>query len=151
AFLERIKDASVHAIFGATVHYNKYLEEGEGCRSLGTVKAKRILSIQYAEKESGKYKYRIEFTDMTDQQFDLPVTDLAFRASCDFLRDRKNLSPAFIQTKAQQFLSSSEVYLRIGLARPFSQMQNRCYLQITGVYSFPDYLKGKNYSDFSVE
>jgi hypothetical protein len=44
------------------------------------------------------------------------------------------------------------VYLRIGLARHWhpdhEQPKNRCYLQITGVYTFPDYLGGRCFADF---
>jgi hypothetical protein len=49
-----------------------------------------------------------------------------------------------------RYLSSSEraVYLRIGLARGWEKYPDRCYLQVTGIYSFPDYLGGKTLCDF---
>ena len=43
-------------------------------------------------------------------------------------------------------LREAEVYLRLGLARAYPK--NQCYLQVTGVYSFPDYLDGRNFADF---
>lgn len=44
--------------------------------------------------------------------------------------------------------TSSQVYLRIGLARGWKKYPDRCFLQITGVYTFPDYLDGKIFADF---
>jgi hypothetical protein len=40
------------------------------------------------------------------------------------------------------------LYLRIGLARGWDEQPDRCYLQITGIYTFPDYLAGKTFDDF---
>jgi len=43
------------------------------------------------------------------------------------------------------------IYLRLGLARPFKKSaadEPRCYLQVTGVHTFPDYLQGKTFADF---
>jgi hypothetical protein len=40
------------------------------------------------------------------------------------------------------------VALRIGLARGWERHPDRCYLQITGVYTDPDYLSGHCYADF---
>ena len=39
-------------------------------------------------------------------------------------------------------------FLRIGLARHWGKFPDRCYLQITGIYSFPDYLDGRTFADF---
>ena len=35
------------------------------------------------------------------------------------------------------------------LARGWQKFPERCYLQITGVYTFPDYLEGKIFTDFA--
>ncbi|MGI6627904.1 MAG: hypothetical protein ACOX4K_06115 [Bacillota bacterium] len=45
--------------------------------------------------------------------------------------------------------SADHVFFRIGLARGWSRYPDRCYLQITGVYTFPDYLDGKCFADFA--
>ena len=44
----------------------------------------------------------------------------------------------------------SRIYLRIGLARPtwIGHYPETCWVQITGVYTFPDYLDGRNWSEF---
>jgi len=63
--------------------------------------------------------------------------DLAWHYYCDSLRGpdvERRLLP-----KADPYLRSSKVYLRIGLARGWKEFPDRCYLQITGIYTFPDY------------
>jgi hypothetical protein len=47
-------------------------------------------------------------------------------------------------------LQSAQVFLRIGLARGWEKFPDRCYLQVTGVYSFPDYLGGRCFADFAL-
>jgi len=38
------------------------------------------------------------------------------------------------------------VYLRLGLGRRFRGWH---YLQVNGIYTFPDYLQGRCYADFA--
>ena len=47
-------------------------------------------------------------------------------------------------------LQKSEIILRIGLARNWQKYPDRCYLQVTGIYSFPDYLSGRIWSDLEL-
>lgn len=47
-------------------------------------------------------------------------------------------------------LQKSEIILRIGLARNWRKYPDRCYLQVTGIYSFPDYLSGRIWSDLEL-
>ena len=137
-FLEKILDKSIGGIFGADICNNQYTNEGEGNRSLGTVKAKEILSARYSLKEDERYNYRIKFSDATGEIYDLPVTDLAFREYCDSQRVQ-GCATDTISAKLQRRLSQSEVFIRVGLTRPFAKMYNRCYLQVSGVHAFPDY------------
>ena len=149
-FLNFIRDDAVRSIFGADIHEQRYINAGEGNRSLGTVKSKDI-SFKYLLKYSGGYDYRIKFTDDTQAMYDLPVTDLAFRAYCNYLRINRNLDPSSIGLKLQEILNGREIFIRLGLARAWSGREDepkKHYLLITGVYSFPDYLEGKNYNDF---
>jgi hypothetical protein len=40
----------------------------------------------------------------------------------------------------------------LGLTRPFQKSdadQKWCYIQVTGIYTFPDYLEGKCFADFN--
>lgn len=75
---------------------------------------------------------------------------LAFRYLLDYWRVREEMSP----TKASQHLTAvlqkAQVFLRIGLSRGWEKFPDRCYLQITGVYSFPDYLGGRCFADLAL-
>jgi hypothetical protein len=41
------------------------------------------------------------------------------------------------------------IYLRIGLSRGWQKYPDRCYLQVNGVFTFPDYLDGKTFLDYA--
>ena len=138
-FMERISDRSVREIFGAAIHEGRYTNQGEGNRSLGVIKAVKVLGVNYSMKEVGKYGYRITFSDMGEEVYNLPVTDCAFRRYCDMLRIREGRSTGDIGSELQQRLNRSEVFLRVGLTRPFAKMHNICYLQVSGIHAFPDY------------
>jgi hypothetical protein len=140
-FLEKILDRSIRSIFEADIYNNQYINEGEGNRSLGTVKAREVLFVRYSLKEGERYNYRIEFSDATGEIYNLPVTDLAFREYCDSQRVQEQATNA-ISTKLQRRLSRSDVFLRVGLTRPFAKMFNRCYIQVSGIHTFPDYREG---------
>jgi hypothetical protein len=136
--LEKILDKSVKSIFGADICNNQYINEGEGNRSLGTAKAKEVLSVRYSLKENDKYGYRIRFSDDTEEIYALPITDLAFREYCDSQRVQGHDTDV-ISVRLQRRLSQSHVFIRVGLTRPFARMYNRCYLQVSGIHAFPDY------------
>lgn len=142
-FLEEVLDGSVKEIFGAVIHENRYINPWEGERSLGTVKVKEVLDVNYSMKEEGKYKYRLKFLDVAGDAYDLPVTDCAFRRYCDHERIQNQKSMGLIGAELQRRFNQSKVYLRVGLARPFPEKYYRCYLQISGLYTFPDY-KGED-------
>ena len=152
-FLQGHLDHGVESIFGAPIQEDRYICKGEGVRSLGTVLAGRVSEVTYGQRhyedEEAKWEYRIRFTDGSGCEFSLAVTDLTFRAACDNLRDSKGWDLSRISEWMTEFLGSArrEVYLRIGLARGWEKYPDRCYLQVTGVYSFPDYLGGKALCD----
>jgi len=76
----------------------------------------------------------------------LSVTDLAWRYYCDRKREQGG-EPGEICSRLTSALKSSMVFLRIGLARGWEKFPDRCYLQITGVHTVPDYLQGKTFAD----
>lgn len=151
-FLTRIVDPSVERIFGAPIHseHGSYIAAGEGERSLGTVQPRRIWEVCFGLGEEGKWEYRIAFTDQAGKRYRLAVTDLAFRYYLDHLRVREKMAPEQVARLMTDALQKAQTFLRIGLARPtWEKYPNRCYLQITGVYSFPDYLDGRCFADFT--
>jgi hypothetical protein len=150
AFLEAIEDSAVHGIFGAPVHHDRgwFVRSGEGQRSLGTVLVASLDEVVYRHRsDPGKWDYRLAFHDASGEQYRLAVTDLAFRLHLDALRNKGASPPSAARTIEDALKSADRVYLRIGLARGWGDYPDRCHLQITGVYSFPDYLDGRCFAD----
>jgi hypothetical protein len=149
-FLDPLLDPAVKNIFGAEIHHEHgfSIQEGQGTRSLGTIKVSRINQVRYEEYESG-WNYRISFADAAGDAYSLGVTDLAFHCYLDFLRSKKQLNSQQIGEMVTNCLQSSVVYLRLGLTRSgWEKYPHRHFLQVNGVYTFPDYLKGSCFADF---
>ena len=155
AFFATIEDESVEAIFGAAVHTAPtggwYVAAGDGLRSLVTVRPAEILDVSYWNKGLDEWTYHLTFVDNAHDEFRLAVTDLSFRAYLDHLRDHCAMTPLSITDTMAAMLRTHEVYLRIGLARHWAKHPERCHLQITGVYTFPDYLDGRCFADFTTD
>lgn len=142
--------ASVAAVFEQPILHDPghYVLDGQGPRSLGTVRPTELNWVIYAEDEAGKWDYRLRFTDGEGQTYRLKVTDLAWRYYCDRRREQGH-EASRIAMDLKAMLNSRSVYLRIGLARRWDKFPDRCYLQITGVHTFPDYLEGKTFADLA--
>lgn len=140
---------SVETIFEVPIldDIGHYVISGQGPRSLGTIKPKKMLKSIYLQESGGKWGYRLGFIDGADQTYWLTITDLAWRYNCDF-NCRKGVNLVDLSDSLTKKLKSSDVYLRIGLSRGWEKFPDRCFLQITGVYAFPDYLNGKIFADF---
>jgi hypothetical protein len=151
-FLAEIVDPNVAAIFGGEVNQDRgwFVPAGAGARSLGTVRAASIESFTYRiHPQTARWEYRLTFTDAAGASYRLQVTDLALRAFLDDLRDQSALPPIVAALRFETALKhAADVYLRIGLTRGWELYPNRCFLQITAVYAFPDYLSGRCYGDF---
>ncbi len=124
-----------------------YVIDGQGPRSLGTIQPRSLGKASYEQRE-GKWDYRLEFTDGSGATYRLKITDLAFRYYCDSQR-KGGRAPDGISAQLTATFNASTVYLRIGLARGWEKYPERCYLQITGIHTFPDYLDGKTFADFA--
>jgi len=153
-FLDKTVAKSVKDIFGTIIHREdggSYVKHGEGQRSLGTIMPHQISYISYREiDQQGKWDYRTTFVDKTGGEYRLAVTDLAFRKYCND-RGRKGENPDKIALDLKGSFNRGKLYLRIGLARGWKKFPDRCYLQILALHSFPDYLRGKNFSDFVLD
>jgi len=152
--LEDISDPAVSEIFGAEIHRQRescYVLKGEGERSLGTVKAKDVRFVNVFEKNNG-FGCRLRFKDENDDYFNLPVTDLSLLYYIGHLHEQEGLAFGTIGSRLQATFSNADTYIRIGLGRGYhtnpNKAQNRCYLLISGVFTFPDYLDGKFFIDF---
>ena len=142
---------SVQAIFGRPIlaDHGWYVWQGGGERSLGTVIPRTIREVFHGQKDDGTWGYRLGFDDMTGTNYRLSITDLAWRYVCDRGRAMGRASGE-ISERAAQLLGNRAVFLRIGLARPnLDHLPDRCFLQITGIHTFPDYLRGRTFADFA--
>ena len=154
AFLNNILDQSVSDIFRAEIHNpaRPYTDIGNGTRSLGTIRPRSVSFVEYKLNDRGRWECHITFIDQRGDMYKIPVTDLSFRYYLDFLRDQERQTTRTIGLRIQQTLDHPTTIFRIGLARGFNpdreQPQNRCYLQIIGVYTFPDFLEGRCFADF---
>ena len=94
----KAEDRDVAAIFGAVIRDEggHFVLAGDGTRSLGTVRVKRLEEVQFSPGTNGRWQYRLGFTDQSGQQYRLPVTDLAFRMYLDYLRDQRAVPPATV-------------------------------------------------------
>ncbi|MFU8795988.1 MAG: dual OB domain-containing protein [Dehalococcoidia bacterium] len=140
ALLVRLLDASVDSIFGADIHGRQYVDEGQGNRSMGTVKASEILAVKQFSTEEGRSDYRMKFSDASGETYDLPITDLVFREYCDS-QIREGYAPGITNRELKRRLSQSCVFVRVGLTRPFARMFNRCYLQVCAIHAYPGYVQ----------
>src|SRR5207302_900027 len=110
----------------------------------------RIWDVIHEPNANGGWEYRLTFTDASEQRYKLSVTDLAFRYFLDREREAGRVSGhGFTESVTGVLKSTSEVYLRVGLARNWSKFPDRCYLQVNGVYSIPDYLGGRCFADLA--
>ena len=148
--LEKTLFKSIAAIFEEPIFADvgHYVMDGRGPRSLGTIRPQRVARVIHEPAPDGKWQYRLRFSDSEGTTYRLTVTDLAWRYYHDRQRESGH-KPGEISSVLTAALKSSEVYLRIGLARGWDKFPDRCFLQITGVYTFPDYLGGRTFADFA--
>ena len=147
--LEKTQSDSVAEIFGAEIHDDRgyYVKTREGDRSLGTVRPAELTHLIYEPRDSGKWDYRIVFKDQAAQTYRLAVTDLTYRHYLDYSRAQLNYPLDELIPRLTQLFNQRTTFLRIGLARHWDEFPDRCHLQITGIYTFPDYLDGRTFAD----
>jgi len=141
--------STVNDIYDGLLHEHRWVEPGANTRSIGTLSQAHDTVIQLREW-SGKLKYRLSFRDSTGFLYDIPISDLAFRELSYTEVKKRNRSPATVSQELTSLITSADrLYLRIGLARKwFIPPRTACWTQVTGIYTFPDYLEGKSFADF---
>ncbi len=148
--LEKTASDTVAEIFGAEIHndFGFYVQAGDGKRSLGTIRPAEITGLNYELKDSGTWDYRIIFKDQAAQTYRLAITDLTYRHCLDYGRVQLNYPLGELISRLTRIFNQRTTFLRIGLARLWKKFPDRCYLQVTGIYTFPDYLSGRTFADF---
>jgi len=152
---EVLKASSFHSvqdIYNGCLQENRWVEPRANTRSLGTVSCVEVISVDLREW-SGERRYRLLFTDRTGGQYNnITISDLAFRQFCDVELDRRSSLLSASRQITDLLKNVDRLYLRLGLARPWAPSDGssnlRCWMQVTGIYTFPDYLGGKSFADF---
>lgn len=139
---------SLSDIFEQPIHddFGFYVMDCQGTRSLGTIHLQKIEKVIYEQGMEGTWDYRLRFTDGEGKHYRLKITDLTWHYYCDSLRG-EDRDPTQISTELTALLTTKDVFLRIGLSRGWKKFPDRCYLQVNGIYTFPDYLEGKTFVD----
>ncbi len=119
-------------------------------RSIATLSNASITDV---ELTPGNIKPRISFVDSDGNAYYRPSSDLTLWDRCRSLVKRQDQTIDEVQEELLSLLQTAErIYLRLGLARPWEREEGedeRCWLQITGLHTFPDYLYGKCFANFS--
>ncbi len=142
---------NVKDIYDGFLQDCSWVKPGTKTRSIATLSSATNLNVQLPEWE-GKLRYKLSFKDSTGDMFDRPISDLTFRELC-YKRIKMDGNPRLtVSGELTGLLKKADrVYIRLGLARPWIQpgsSEPKCYLQVTGIYTFPDYLQGKTFADF---
>lgn len=145
-FLEEILDESLNAIFEESIQNHRYITTN-GRRSIGTIRINEVLSLNFSIKQGGNYEYRMTFSDMNGDIYNLPITDLAFRKHCDNQRFQgKKIDQ--INHDLKEIFNQCDLFLRVGLSRRWKGFY---WLLVSGVYSFPDYMEKENEKQFKTD
>ena len=138
-------------IYDGNLQYGRWVSPGADTRSIATL----IGSTEhfFIIEQGRAFKPRMRFMDATGDEFNLPVNDLAIRELCFSKVIKQGESVADVAVGLNKVINAvQKIYLRIGLARPYKAEgagAAHCYAQITGIYTFPDYLKGKTFANVS--
>lgn len=143
--LNQTRFKTVKDIFGAMIHHNRSITHKHGLRSVGTIHMKSLVYFRYSRNDNyGREGYRLGFMDESGEEYaEMMITDLTFRYHFHHLL--KTMSIAEASTWVEHTLSKTECYLRIGLTREWSGSH---WLQVNGIYTFPDYAKGMCFMDY---
>ena len=148
--LKKTSRESVQAIFDGNLK-ERQVVPGTQTRSLGTVGGVTILNLDVDKRYDRRTVLRMDFRDASGEVHErFPVNDLAFRGMFSQLMEKHRNGVRTANNLMSKLKKSARTYLRIGLARPttIGDYPETCWVQVTGVYTFPDYLDGRNWSAF---
>lgn len=126
---------------------NRVVWQGVATYSLATVRCARNIVFRLSEKKQGGFRHALSFSDDRGEVYqNIPVTDLALRAwARDRLR-RGQTAASLSDWLSGQLNAAQQVFLRLGLGREY---EGKYWLQVNGIYSFPDWLEGRCFADFA--
>jgi hypothetical protein len=145
AFVERTCSPSVQDIFGAQIHLDPgggkdwYVADGEGERSLGTVKPVEVQSVTVRRnRDEGFMDFRLSFRDASGESYKLTIGDLMAQSFFALLGDAGVSAHEVGRAVRDRLRAEHPQYLRIALSRPADPHPDRCYLQVASVISLHD-------------
>ncbi len=148
--LEESSFPSINTMFDGFLVGRRRVPPGSATRSLGTIADAEIEEI-YVDSYNHS-KFRLNLIDPSgDRYVKLPINDLAFRAYFQNLIDASGSEAEAESFVNNNLASVNKTYIRIGLARPvpLGSYERACWTQVTGIYTFSDYLEGKTFADFN--
>ena len=141
---------SVESVFGGYLEGGRRVPPGAQTRSLGTIGDVLIFGVE-VDDSYGRHQYRLDFADSSGKRYRrFPINDLAFRTALEKTIEALGDKREAERRSLRGLRSEDRIYLRIGLARPdlLGDHPEACWTQVTGIYTFPDYLRGKTFADF---
>ena len=148
--LRKTSSESVQSIFDGNMKERR-VAPGTQTRSLGTIGGVTILGLNVDTRYDRRTVLRIDFEDASGEVHTrFPVNDLAFRRMFSRLMENRQTKSRAADSLMSKLRQADRTYLRVGLARPtrIGRYPETCWVQVTGVYTFPDYLDGRNWSAF---
>lgn len=141
--------ASVEEMFDGYLEGDRRVSPGSETRSLGTLCVPKATAA-WVDDSYGRRRFRLDFEDGSGKWHSgYPVNDLAFRTFFERMIDTLGDNRRAADAVHGALEAADRLYLRIGLARPrqIGSYPAACWTQVTGVYTFPDYLNGKTFAD----
>lgn len=142
--------STVGDIYDGLLHRDQSVEPGANTRSIGTLSQVAGVRVRL-EEGPRRPESRLLFTDSARVTYNAPITDLAFQelTYAEIRRQNRPLE-AVAEELTKLVMLTRRVYLRIGLARPWTNSVGKraCWMMVTGIHTFPDYLQGKSFADF---
>lgn len=147
--LRATRSPRVDGAFGAPlVHIGgHFVRAGSGARSLVTIQTRIAPQVLLLEKE-GKAKWRLVFRDAAYHEYNLPITDLTWLYFAAVQRRYGGTDALALERRLNRLLQKDEVFVRLGLTREYPQGSHQCWLQVNGIYTFPDYLDGSTFVEY---
>ena len=140
---------SVEEIYEGHLQDQGWVVPGAKTRSIATLSEASIIDVELTSKS---VKPRITFLDKAGCEFNRPASDLTLWDHCYSMVRKQGHNSGEVERELVSLLQKADrLYLRLGLARPWEPEDDggeKCWLQVTGVYTFPDYLNGKCFADF---
>ena len=149
--LRDISFGSVAEMFDGHLEASRRVAPGAPTRSLGTLADVELEGVTIDDRYDRR-RFRLDFVDPSGKQYvNYPINDLAFRGYGASLTG-EGIDYREVEIAAMTKLTSARrMYLRIGPARPaqLGDYPETCWVQVTGIHTFPDYLEGRTFADFN--